>query len=146
MFLTHYKILKKIYHSEGGVKNMDIHSEEEINNYFDQSILDYKEGSSRFKERLPKMTQGFFDFTESCFQGGAIGEKEKQLMALGISIYAQDEYCIMYHTKGAVEHEASEDEVMETIAVSTALGGGAAFAQGVTLAMDTFSYYTEKTH
>ncbi len=115
---------------------------EQVVNYFDQSILDYKEGSSRLKERLPKVTQGYFDFTESCFQEGTIKEKEKQLMALGISIYAQDEYCIIYHTKGAAEHGASEEEIMETIAVSAALGGGAAFAQGVTLAMETFDYYT----
>ncbi|MCT2536512.1 carboxymuconolactone decarboxylase family protein [Aquibacillus koreensis] len=124
---------------------MDINPDE-LHNYFDASILDYKEGSSRFRERLPKMTQGYFDFTEACFQDGAIAKKEKQLMALSISIYAQDEYCIMYHTKGAVENGATEDEIMETVAISAALGGGAAFSQGVTLAMDTFDYYSEVKH
>ncbi|WP_407271553.1 carboxymuconolactone decarboxylase family protein [Radiobacillus sp. PE A8.2] len=124
---------------------MDTNSEQ-IYSYFDESILDFKEGTSRFKDRLPKMTQGYFDFTEACFKDGAIQKKEKQLMALGISIYAQDEYCIMYHAKGAVEHGATEDEIMETIAVSAALGGGAAFSQGVTLAMETFDYYTQTKH
>ncbi|WP_138420062.1 carboxymuconolactone decarboxylase family protein [Aquibacillus sediminis] len=124
---------------------MDINSEE-MYNFFDESILDYKEGSSRIKKRLPKMTQGYFDFTEACFEKGAIDQKEKQLMALGISLYSQDEYCIMYHTKGAVEHGATEDEIMETIAVSAALGGGAAFSQGVTLAVDTFDYYNDVKH
>ncbi|MDL4842073.1 carboxymuconolactone decarboxylase family protein [Aquibacillus rhizosphaerae] len=125
---------------------MDMNPEEELDNFFDASILDYKEGSSRFRDRLPKMTQGYFDFTEACFQEGSIAKKEKQLMALGIGIYAQDEYCIMYHTKGAVEHGATEDEIMETVAISAALGGGAAFSQGVTLAMDTFDYYSEVKH
>nr|WP_093212243.1 carboxymuconolactone decarboxylase family protein [Sediminibacillus albus] len=115
-------------------------------NFFDQSILDYKEGSNRLEKRLPEMTKSYFDFTESCFQPGAVDGKQKQLMALGISIYAQDEYCIMYHTKGAVEHGASEEEVMETIAVSAALGGGAAFSQGVTLAMETFDHYHDIKH
>ena len=124
---------------------MDIQPED-MTNYFDQSILDYKEGSSRLREKLPKMTQGYFDFTEACFEEGSIAQKEKQLMALGISIYAQDEYCIMYHTKGAVEHGATEEEIMETIAVSAALGGGAAFSQGITLAMDTFDYYHDVKH
>ncbi|MRH43488.1 carboxymuconolactone decarboxylase family protein [Aquibacillus halophilus] len=124
---------------------MDINSEDMVN-FFDESILDYKEGSTRFRERLPKMTQAYFDFTEACFQEGAIASKEKQLIALGISIYSQDEYCIMYHTKGAIEHGASEDEIMETVAVSAALGGGAAFSQGVTLAMDTFDYYSSVEH
>ncbi|WP_226036887.1 carboxymuconolactone decarboxylase family protein [Aquibacillus saliphilus] len=120
---------------------MDTNSED-VFNYYDESILDYKEGSSRFKQKLPEMTKGYFDFTEACFEEGSIAKKEKQLIALGISIYAQDEYCIMYHTKGAIEHGASEDEFMETIAVSAALGGGAAFSQGVTLAMDSFDYFS----
>lgn len=116
-------------------------------NYFDQSIMDYKQGSARLRERLPEMTQGYFDFTDACFKPGAIKEKEKQLMALAISIYAQDEYCIIYHTKGAVEHGATEQEIMETLAISAALGGGAAFSQGATLAMDTFDHYqNQNTH
>ncbi|WP_163971465.1 carboxymuconolactone decarboxylase family protein [Oceanobacillus halotolerans] len=119
---------------------------EEIDNYFDQSILDYKEGSSRLEERLPKITKSYFEFTDACFEEGTMGQKEKQLMALGISIYAQDEYCIMYHTKGAVEHGATEEEIAETIAVSSALGGGAAFSQGVTLAMETFDHYHGTKH
>ncbi|MEC5425455.1 carboxymuconolactone decarboxylase family protein [Virgibacillus sp. C22-A2] len=120
------------------------HNSEEMENYFDQSILDFKEGTSYFEERYPKLTKSFFQFTDECFEKGAIDKKAKQLIALGISIYAQDEYCIIYHTKGAVEHGASEEEFMETIGVSAALGGGAAFAQGVTLAMDTFHFYKTK--
>ncbi|PKR79384.1 carboxymuconolactone decarboxylase family protein [Halalkalibacillus sediminis] len=119
---------------------------EEPKNFFDQSVLDYKEGTNYLKEKLPKMTQGYFDFTKACFEPGNLDEKTKQLMAIGISIYAQDEYCIIYHTKGAVEHGAEEQEILETIAISAALGGGAAFAQGVTLAMDTFHHYSNQQH
>lgn len=115
----------------------------EIGNYYDESILEYKEGSSRMQERLPKVAQGYFDFTEAAFADGALSEKQKQLTALGISIYARDEFCIMFHTKAAVELGASEDEIMETIAVSSALGGGSALSQGVTLAMDSYDYYSQ---
>ncbi|WP_404457325.1 carboxymuconolactone decarboxylase family protein [Oceanobacillus kapialis] len=117
--------------------------ESELVNYFDQSILDFKEGTSRFEAKLPKITKGYFEFTEACFEKGALTKKEKQLIALGISIYAQDEYCIMYHAKGCVENGVSEEEFMEAVGVSAAIGGGAAFAQGVTLAMDTFDYYSQ---
>ncbi|ENH96314.1 hypothetical protein J416_11472 [Gracilibacillus halophilus YIM-C55.5] len=115
-------------------------------NYFDQSIADYKRGSTKMQEYLPDMTSGFFHFTEEAFKPGEINEKQKQLMALAVSIYAQDEYCIIYHTKGAVEHGASETEIMETLAVSSALGGGAVFAQAVTLAMDTYAHYDQTLH
>ncbi|WP_443089785.1 carboxymuconolactone decarboxylase family protein [Virgibacillus sp. MG-45] len=120
--------------------------DEEAVNYFDQSILDYKQGSNRLHKRMPEMVQGYFNFTEACFKEGTISKKQKQLIAVGISIYAQDEYCIMYHTKGAIENGATEDELMETIAISAALGGGAAFSQGVTLALDTYDHYNQTPH
>ncbi|MUK89396.1 carboxymuconolactone decarboxylase family protein [Ornithinibacillus sp. L9] len=117
---------------------------EEVANYFDQSILDYKHGSSRLEKHMPEVTKSYFKFTDACFEAGALDQKQKQLMALGISIHAQDEYCIIYHTKGAVEHGATEEEIMETVAICSALGGGAAFSQGVTLAMDSFDFYSAK--
>ncbi|GAB3799167.1 carboxymuconolactone decarboxylase family protein [Virgibacillus kimchii] len=123
---------------------MEFH-EEEVN-YFDQSIMDYKQGSSQLSKKLPKVMQGYFEFTEACFEEGTLDKKQKQLTALGISIYAQDEYCIMYHAKGAVENGATEEEFMEVVAISSALGGGAALAQGATLALDTFHHYNQQTH
>lgn len=117
--------------------------EGEMANYFDEAIMDYKEGSGRMQERLPEVAQGYFDFTEACFAEGAISKKHKQLVAIAISLYAHDEFCIMFHTKAAVELGMSEEEFLETIAVSTALGGGGAFSKGVTLAMDSFDYYSE---
>jgi AhpD family alkylhydroperoxidase len=110
-------------------------------NYFDQSIEDYKRGTTKMKQYLPKLTQGYDNFTQEAFKKGSIDQKQKQLMALAISIYAQDEYCIIYHTKGAVEHGATDTEIMETLGVSAALGGGAAFAQAVTLALDCYAHY-----
>mgnify|MGYP001193052418 CR=1 FL=1 len=120
--------------------------ENEAVNYFDQSISDYKQGSSRIRKHLPNVVQGYFDFTEACFEKGEISEKHKQLIALAISIYARDEYCIMYHSKGAVEHGATDEEIMETSAVCAALGGGTAFSEGVTLAIDTYDHYQQQIH
>ncbi|CQR48401.1 Carboxymuconolactone decarboxylase family protein [Paraliobacillus sp. PM-2] len=119
-------------------------NEEKTYNYFDQSIMDYKEGTAYLQKTLPNVAEPYMSFTDACFKAGSLDKKQKQLMALGISVYAQDEYCIIYHTKGAVENGATEQEIAETIGVSAALGGGAAFAQGVTLALDTFHHYNQK--
>lgn len=116
---------------------------ESNHNYFDQSINDYKEGTAYLQKTLPNVAEHYMSFTEACFQKGALDKKQKQLMALGISIFAQDEYCIIYHTKSAVDNGATEEEIGETIGISAALGGGAAFAQGVTLAVDTFHHYKQ---
>jgi alkylhydroperoxidase/carboxymuconolactone decarboxylase family protein YurZ len=55
--------------------------------------------------------------------------KEKQLIVL----YSQDEYCIIYHTKGCLDQGCSEQEILEEIEVTAAFGGGATINQAVTL-------------
>lgn len=64
---------------------------------------------------------------------GALSKKQKQLIALGISLYSQDEYCIIYHTKGCIDQGASEQENLETVGVTAAFGCGPTMSQAVTL-------------
>jgi AhpD family alkylhydroperoxidase len=98
-----------------------------------EALLEYKQGIGTFSEKMPAFTQKYNDFTEACFAEGRISAKVKQLIALGISIHAQDEYCIIYHTKGCLDQGCTEQEILETIAVTSAFGGGASMSQGVTL-------------
>ncbi|GAB7386727.1 carboxymuconolactone decarboxylase family protein [Bacillaceae bacterium] len=109
-------------------------------------IREYKESIGRFREKMPRVSQGYMDFTGACFADGAIKEKEKHLMALAISICLQDEYCIMYHAKEALDKGASEKEILETVAVAAAFGGGSALSQGATLVMDVVEQYPGMTH
>lgn len=98
-----------------------------------EALHDYKLGVSAFSEKMPELIHRFNQFTETCFQEGNLSKKEKQLIALGISLYSQDEYCIIYHTKGCLDQGCSEEEILEAIGVCAAFGGGAALSQGVTL-------------
>ena len=105
-------------------------------NTIETALLKYKKGVGVFKEKIPDFVTKYTAFTEECFKEGALNQKQKHLIALGISIHAQDEYCIIYHTKGCLDHGCSEQEIIETIAVTAALGGGASVSQGVTLVVD----------
>lgn len=115
--------------SAKGGKSMDMHTTGSINN----ALLHYKEGLGNFTQKMPEIAKQFNSFTEACFQEGSLTQKEKQLIALGISLYSQDEYCIIYHMKGCLDQGASEEEIMETIGVTSAIGGGAVMSQAVTL-------------
>lgn len=99
-------------------------------------LLHYKHGLGLFTEKMPKLAEQFNSFTEECFKEGAISKKEKQLIALGISLYSQDEYCIIYHIKGCLDQGASEQEILETVGVTAAFGGGATMSQAVTLVQE----------
>ncbi|MFD0051414.1 carboxymuconolactone decarboxylase family protein [Actinomycetes bacterium NPDC127524] len=109
-----------------------------------ESVLhDYKTGIGVFLEKMPELGSKFNAFTEACFQEGALSQKEKQLIALGISLYTQDEYCIIYHVKGCLDQGASEQEIHEAIGVTAAFGGGAVMSQAVTLVQDTIQELSE---
>ncbi|WP_407701276.1 carboxymuconolactone decarboxylase family protein [Tumebacillus algifaecis] len=120
--------------------------EHEYRSYVIDSIRDYKMGLSHFSEQLPDVGRKFMEFTAACFQDGAVSEKNKHLIALGIAVSAQDETCIMYHTHAALATGASEQEVLETIGVCGAFGGGAAMSQGVTLVQHVIDVYNEPQH
>lgn len=100
------------------------------------ALYEYKHGMGVFTEKMPEIASLYSDFTKACFKEGQVTQKGKQLIALGISLYAQDEYCIIYHLKGCIDNGASETEILETVGVTGAFGGGAALSQGVTLVQE----------
>lgn len=112
-------------------------------NSYEMALHDYKLGLGHFTEKMPNIASKFNAFTEACFAEGKLSQKEKQLIALGISIYSQDEYCIIYHTKGCIDQGCSEEEILEAIGVTGAFGGGAAMSQAVTLVQDCIEEFNQ---
>jgi AhpD family alkylhydroperoxidase len=108
----------------------------EPRNEIEAALLDYKEGLGTFTQKMPELAQHYNAFTEACFKEGKLSQKDKQLIALGISIFSQDEYCIIYHTKGCLDQGATEEEILEAVGVTAAFGGGAAMSMAVTLVQD----------
>jgi AhpD family alkylhydroperoxidase len=108
----------------------------EASNYTESALLKYKEGLGQFTDKMPEFARQYNAFTEECFKEGSLSQKQKQLIALGISIHAQDEYCIIYHTKGCLDQGCSEQEILEAMGVTAAFGGGASMSQGVTLVQE----------
>jgi len=112
-------------------------------NTYEMELHDYKIGLGHFTEKMPDIAKKFNAFTEACFAEGELSQKEKQLIALGIGIYSQDEYCIIYHTKGCVDQGCSETEILEVIGVTGAFGGGASMSQAVTLVQDCIKEFSQ---
>ncbi|MDQ1146507.1 AhpD family alkylhydroperoxidase [Bacillus sp. SORGH_AS 510] len=117
------------------------------NNHSVQTHLNnYKEGIGTYTQMMPDLIGAYNEFTGACFKEGEISQKNKHLIALGISVYSQDEYCIIYHTKGCLDQGCSEKEIFETIGVAAALGGGAAMSQGVTLVQECINQLSSTKH
>lgn len=92
----------------------------------------YKYGIGQMEDRLPEVVDAYNRFTGACFREGNVSARNKQLIALGISLFANNEICTYYHVQEALSEGASEAEIMECAAVAAALGGGHALSQGVT--------------
>lgn len=118
----------------------------EPRNVTEAALRDYKEGLGLFTHRMPKIAEHFNTFTQACFEEGKLSKKEKQLIALGISVFSQDEYCMIYHTKGCLDQGATEDEILEAVGVSAAFGGGAAMSQAVTVVQESIDDLRNEVH
>jgi AhpD family alkylhydroperoxidase len=118
---------------------MDQQQQQQDSNPIEMALQEYKEGIGNFTEKMPNIAKKYNAFTEACFAEGKLTQKEKQMIALGISVYSQDEYCIIYHAKGCLDQGCSEEEILEVIGVTAAFGGGAAMSQAVTLVQECLS-------
>lgn len=75
---------------------------------------------------MPSYNGKFMEFSQQMFKGDSISQKNKELMAVAVSIVQQCEWCIVYHVKQSMELGAKEQELREAGYVATALGGGPA--------------------
>ncbi|WP_438448371.1 carboxymuconolactone decarboxylase family protein [Gorillibacterium sp. sgz5001074] len=103
-----------------------------MNTVMEEKVSAYKLGVGRMNEALPGITEAYHAFTGECMKSGAIDEKQKQLIALGISLFANNEVCTLYHVNEALHKGATALEILETVGVAGALGGGYVMSQGVT--------------
>jgi AhpD family alkylhydroperoxidase len=69
---------------------------------------------------------------------GAIPAKTKQLIAVAVAHVTQCPYCIRGHTRAAVRHGATPEEIMEAIWVAAEMRAGAAYAHSA-IALDTIA-------
>ncbi len=95
------------------------------------------------KKLAPGIHDAFTNFSEHVFAEGALPTKTKQLIAVAVAHVTQCPYCIRGHTKGALRHGASAEEIMEAIWVAAEMRAGGAYAHSA-LALDTIEEVTGK--
>ncbi|BDZ67632.1 carboxymuconolactone decarboxylase family protein [Methanobacterium ferruginis] len=87
-----------------------------------QSIHDRKNLNSRFLENCSTY-DSFLELEKKAFNEGSLSRKNKELMALAISIVTKCEPCIEWHVQQADIAGASDEEIYETIDVAIEMGG-----------------------
>jgi AhpD family alkylhydroperoxidase len=90
-----------------------------------------KELAQKRRELAPQAEAAFQSFSKAVFADGALSAKTKQLIAVAVAHVTQCPYCIKGHTKAALRHGASEQELMEAIWVAAEMRAGGAYAHSV---------------
>ncbi len=73
----------------------------------------------------------FFNWYDAVFEEGALTQREKSLIALGVSHAIQCPYCIDAYTRSSLEKGADEEQMMEAVHVASAIRGGASLVHSV---------------
>lgn len=76
----------------------------------------------------PETEKAFQAFSRQVFAAGALDTKVKQLIAVAVAHATQCPYCIRGHTKAALRHGATPQELMEAIWVAAEMRAGGAYA------------------
>jgi AhpD family alkylhydroperoxidase len=87
-----------------------------------------KELAAKRRELAPEIQTAFDVFSQRVFADGALSAKTKQLIAVAVAHVTQCPYCIKGHTKAALRHGATPQEMMEAIWLAAEMRAGGAYA------------------
>ena len=94
--------------------------------------------SHKRHDLAPETDDAFRAFSEKVFAEGALPAKTKQLIAVAVAHVTQCPYCIRGHTKSALQHGLTAEEIMEAIWVAVEMRAGGAYAHS-TIALDAIA-------
>ena len=83
------------------------------------------------RELAPEPHAAFEAFSTSVFADGALDARTKQLIAVAVAHVTQCPYCIRGHTKAALRHGATPEQLMEAIWVAAEMRAGGAYAHSL---------------
>ena len=94
----------------------------------------HQEDLPRFGEigkHAPELWEKFQAWDGAVFAEGALSQREKALIALGVAHAVQCPYCIDAYTQECLEKGSNLEQMTEAVHVSSAIRGGASLIHGL---------------
>jgi AhpD family alkylhydroperoxidase len=95
------------------------------------------------RELAPDVHKAWDEFSRKVFADGALSGKLNHLIAVAAAHVTQCPYCIKGHTRAALRHGATREEIMESIWVAAEMRAGGAFAHS-TISLAAMNEFTEE--
>jgi AhpD family alkylhydroperoxidase len=85
-----------------------------------------KRAHARLLKLKSRVYEAFLEMERAAFRDGALSTKQKELIAIGISVVIDCESCMQWHIEQAAKAGAAMQEVLEAVEVGMEMGGGPA--------------------
>jgi AhpD family alkylhydroperoxidase len=106
-------------------------------------IDELRKKANSFYLKRSKVYRSFIDMEKNTYTDGALSKKQKELIAIGISIVMNCESCMEWHISQALSDGATDDEILEAIEVGIEMSGGPGTV-AARFAMNVLEYYRIK--
>lgn len=91
-------------------------------------MADTEASIATFSKEVPQTVKGFGQMGQAAKADGALSEKTKEFIALGIAVATRCDSCIGFHVRSLVRLGATREELCEALAMATYMGGGPSYA------------------
>lgn len=83
-----------------------------------------KEAHQKLVAAKSRVYKAFLDMERAAYSDGALSRKQKELIAVGISVATDCESCMQWHIEQAASAGSSKREVLEAVEVGIEMAGG----------------------
>jgi AhpD family alkylhydroperoxidase len=103
-------------------------------------IIKQREVAHKFYLDRSDVYRSFSELEQKTYTEGALTRKQKELIAVGISVVLNCESCMEWHINQAIKTGATQEEILEAIEVGIEMSGGPGTV-AARFAMDVLEYY-----
>ena len=105
-----------------------------------KKIVKTRKKAHAYYLKKSKVYKSFTEMEQNTYRNGALKKKQKELIAIGISVVINCESCMEWHIKQALDDGATEEEIIEAIEVGMEMSGGPGTVSA-RFAMEVVEYY-----
>ena len=108
-----------------------------------ERIINQRKRANGYYNANSRVFRSFTEMEKATYSDGKIKKKDKELIAIGISVALNCESCMEWHIKQAMDGGADENELIEAVEVGIEMSGGPGTV-AARFAMNVIEYYGKK--
>ena len=101
----------------------------------------FRKGVETLGRAMPESIEGFFTFITAAQKESVLTVREKELIAIGISLYHRCEECIVVHVVNALEAGCTREEILEAAGMAVVFGGGPSLGAAATVLLEALDAF-----